>query len=124
MSDCPANGMRRLQTVLTKDFGLDLTGYVLRDATGISADGTTIVGLARRIGIGTEAWIATLAPTPPCTLLGDLNQDGVINGDDIDGFVRLIIGLPPEPGEDPSCADFGTGTLDGDTAAFIIALMS
>ncbi len=37
------HGMRNLQTVLT-EMGLDLTGWSLRGAGGISADGTMIVG--------------------------------------------------------------------------------
>ena len=59
-----------------------------------------------------------------CTLQGDLNQDGVINGDDIDGFIRAKLNQPPEPGEDPTCADLGTGTVDGDTAAFLAELLN
>jgi probable HAF family extracellular repeat protein len=38
------HGMRNLKGVLESDFGLDLTGWTLRFATGISADGTAIVG--------------------------------------------------------------------------------
>jgi len=40
------HGMRLLQDVLTSEYGLDLTGYSLREALGISADGRTIVGSA------------------------------------------------------------------------------
>jgi probable HAF family extracellular repeat protein len=63
------NGMRRLQDVLETDFGLDLTGWLLREARAISADGTVIVG----IGIygGTfQAWMAQL-PT------SDSDNDGI-----------------------------------------------
>ncbi|MFG6094761.1 hypothetical protein SPB21_05900 [Leptothoe sp. ISB3NOV94-8A] len=38
------NGMRSLQAVFTDEFGLDLTGWKLGAATGISDDGLTIVG--------------------------------------------------------------------------------
>ena len=38
------NGMRDLQILLSVDLGLDLEGVTLRSATGISADGTVIVG--------------------------------------------------------------------------------
>jgi len=39
-----AHGLRLLQDVLTRDYGLDLTGWTLQNALGVSADGSTIVG--------------------------------------------------------------------------------
>ena len=59
-----ANGMRGLSTVLAA-FGLDLTDWSLGTATGISADGLTIVGRGTHDG-QTQAWIARLdaAPVP------------------------------------------------------------
>jgi uncharacterized membrane protein len=51
------NGMRSLKKALNDDFGVDLAGWTLTEATGISCDGLTIVGN----GIGPdgrlEAWI-------------------------------------------------------------------
>jgi hypothetical protein len=38
------HGMRNLKEFLEGDLGLDLTGWTLRFATGISDDGTAIVG--------------------------------------------------------------------------------
>ncbi len=38
------DGIQNLRDVLALDFGLDLTGWTLWEATGISADGRTIVG--------------------------------------------------------------------------------
>ena len=61
--------------------------------------------------------------TQPCLLTGDVNVDGVVNGLDIEGFVRAKLGLPPLPGENEICADYGTGTLDGDIAAFVADLI-
>lgn len=52
-----ANGMRNLTTVLT-DVGLDLTGWALVSARGISEDGLTIVGYGPTGE--TEAWLARL----------------------------------------------------------------
>jgi probable HAF family extracellular repeat protein len=60
------NGMRSLTTVLT-DLGLDLTGWDLRTATGISADGSTIVGDGVNNGVE-QAWIAVI-PEPGTGLL-------------------------------------------------------
>ena len=62
------NGMRNLESVLENDFGLDLTGWTLKQATGISADGLTIVGLGTNPGGLSEAWIAEV-PEPATLLL-------------------------------------------------------
>jgi uncharacterized membrane protein len=63
----PTHGMRELDQVLT-GLGLSLTGWTLSTATGVSADGQTIVGS----GIGpegtTEAWLVTI-PEPGTVLL-------------------------------------------------------
>ncbi|GMU34142.1 MAG: hypothetical protein AMXMBFR20_20140 [Planctomycetia bacterium] len=56
-------GMRELQTVLSIDFGLDLAGWQLISATGISSDGTVITGAGINPGGQTEAWIAVI-PEP------------------------------------------------------------
>ena len=59
-----------------------------------------------------------------CALVGDVNQDGLINGVDIDGYLRAKLGQPPAVGEQPLCADFGNGgDLALDTAAFVDALL-
>jgi hypothetical protein len=58
-----------------------------------------------------------------CPQMGDVNQDGSVNGLDVGGFVRAKLGLPPEPGENPACAEYG-GTLQEDIDAFIADLLS
>jgi uncharacterized membrane protein len=55
-------GMRSLQQVLDQEHGLDLTGWWLEDARGISADGRVIVGTGRSPSAAAEAWIAVLSP--------------------------------------------------------------
>src|SRR5690606_33260031 len=57
-------GARLLHEVLVNDYGLDLTGWELRAATGVSADGTVIVGSGRNPAGHEEGWIARLGNGP------------------------------------------------------------
>ncbi|MFN7247936.1 MAG: PEP-CTERM sorting domain-containing protein [Microcystis sp.] len=57
-------GMRSLQQVLTNDYGLDLTGWFLKEANAISADGLTVVGYGTNPNGLNEAWIARLDTQP------------------------------------------------------------
>ncbi len=58
------NGMRSLKDVLVNDYGLDLTGWTLMSARGISDDGRTIVGYGfHPDNLNTEAWVVRL-PAP------------------------------------------------------------
>ncbi|MCS7466117.1 PEP-CTERM sorting domain-containing protein [Stieleria sp. ICT_E10.1] len=65
------NGMRDLSEVLTSDYGLNLDGWDLSRATGISDDGETIIGYGLNPFGGTEAWVAnvTVVPEPSSTAL-------------------------------------------------------
>ncbi len=64
-----ARGLRSLRAVLIGDFGLDLSGWILSGATGISMDGMTIVGTGYGPSPGNEeAWIAII-PEPSTALL-------------------------------------------------------
>jgi len=55
------NGMRNLKDILTRQFGLDLTGWTLNDAYGVSDDGVTIVGTGYNPAGKREAWIANIS---------------------------------------------------------------
>jgi uncharacterized membrane protein len=61
------HGMRSMQTVLT-NYGVDLTGWTLTAARGISYDGQTIVGYGINPQGVTEGWIASI-PEPGTILL-------------------------------------------------------
>ena len=52
------HGMRSLRDLLAEHFNLDLTGWVLTRATGVSGDGTVIVGNGENPKGDNEAWIA------------------------------------------------------------------
>ncbi len=68
------NGMRNLQNVLTVDYGMNLTGWTLTQASAISADGLSIVGWGTNPANDTEAWHVTL----PTLCLGDTDGDGMV----------------------------------------------
>jgi hypothetical protein len=59
--------MQLIQNVLAAD-GIEITGWTLEEATGISADGTTIVGYGVDPNGQTQAWIAHVQPEF-CTML-------------------------------------------------------
>jgi probable HAF family extracellular repeat protein len=66
------HGLRELEQVLS-DLGLDLGGWSLQNATDVSDDGLTIVGLGKNPSGDTEAWIAVLSQIPnPLTVSGSL----------------------------------------------------
>ena len=66
-----ANGMRDIAQLLT-DANLDLTGWSLEEATGVSADGRVIVGNGRNPNGISRGWIAVIPEpgTAPLLALG------------------------------------------------------
>lgn len=75
-------GVRRLQEVLETDYGLNLQGWFLAAATGISDDGKTIVGWGFNPGGETEAWVVTL------------NSSQIVTGS-FAATVTFVLGNPP-----------------------------
>ncbi len=69
-----SGGMRSIQELLVDDYGLDLTGWRLTFAFGVSADGLNIVGGGINPLGSAEAWIVTLSPPVPPAL--DTTFDG------------------------------------------------
>jgi len=63
------NGMQSLQ-VLLGTLGVDLTGWQLSEARGISADGRTIVGYGRNPSGSREAFVAVIPEPSTALLLG------------------------------------------------------
>lgn len=73
-----AEGIRKVEAVLVAA-GVDLGGWKLRSATGVSADGSVICGTGTNPDGKTEAWVAdlkggTLPPKPPETKSGRRKQ--------------------------------------------------
>jgi len=57
-------------------------------------------------------------PMPVCLRSGDVDGNGTVDGGDIAGFVRVRLSVP-EPTDNVTCADYGSGTFEGDVAAFV-----
>jgi uncharacterized membrane protein len=108
-----ANGMRSLAEELEQEYGLELGGWQLRSATGIS--GTNAFGEFTVVGEGinpageTEGFIAILSPT-------DCN-------DGVDGDGDLLVDFPADPqctspgdrSEEADCSDGLDNDGDGQT---------
>jgi len=65
------NGIRVLQDMLINDYGLgsQLTGWMLSEATGISADGKVITGFGINPGGQTQAWMVQIPEPATLTML-------------------------------------------------------
>jgi probable HAF family extracellular repeat protein len=63
----PAHGIRLLSQVLTED-GIDLTGWTLQVATGVSGDGDTIVGFGHDRAVTSRGGSRpSPSPAPACS---------------------------------------------------------
>ncbi|MCP4251299.1 MAG: hypothetical protein GY778_30045, partial [bacterium] len=111
-----AEGMRSLQDILTVDFGLDLTGWQLTQANGISDDGLVIVGRGTNPDGVVEGWVVNL--TPACGYaLCDVNDDGLVNVADVAPFITVLLD-PVAALPDERCA--ADANDDGDNNALDI----
>jgi len=64
-----AHGMRSIKNVLQDEYGLDLTGWNLEEAYGLSADGLTISGWGFNPLGQREAWVAHIPEPASLALL-------------------------------------------------------
>jgi probable HAF family extracellular repeat protein len=124
------SGTRPFQDVLTREFGLDLSGWELTNINGVSDDGTVYVGSGKNPGGLGEAWIVSLpfgcrdAEDNDGDGLIDLNDPGCSDSDDLserdeelacddgldndnDGFTDFLADLDQDgisdPPGDPGC---------------------
>lgn len=81
-----AHGMRGLQEVLEGELGMELAGWTLLSASGISGDGTVIAGEGISPEGHTEGWIVHI-PRAGCR--ADLNGDGLVDFLDYLEFLNL-----------------------------------
>jgi uncharacterized membrane protein len=96
------HGMRDLNDVLREDFQLDLGGFFLSFATGVSADGRVICGTGINTDGDQEAWVVNLRA--PCA--ADFDHSGAVNSQDFFDFLAAFFASDPR-------ADFnGNGSVD------------
>lgn len=114
-----ADGSQFLRTVLTDDYGLDVSAWNrFTEVHAISSDGRSIVGtgLLWNIPSGTgshsEAFLAYLPPLP-CDLPGNVDGNCVVDARDGAAFPACMTG-PAAPGLETSCHD---ADVDQDTDA-------
>ena len=96
-------GMRNLQAILEVQLGLNLAGWTLTDARGVSPNGNTIVGYGINPLGATEGWIATLSSVVPC--FADINSDNSVNVTDL---LALLAAWGPNPGHPADTNGDGT----------------
>jgi probable HAF family extracellular repeat protein len=97
------HGLRDLTVVLT-DLGVNLSGWELTEARGISANGHVIVGTGRNPAGNVEAWRADLG-APPIPIGGDFDADGDIDLQDYAALPACLTGPNAGP-PTPSCVAF------------------
>lgn len=117
-----ARGVRDLGAYLTS-LGVHMTDWSLTTVTGMSSDGSTLVGMGRR-GTRTTAFLITglecACPEPRC--LADLNRDGNSDQFDIEWLINYIGGVMGDYCLDPDLNR--DGNLDQDDVSFLIHIIA
>lgn len=111
----PVNGYRLIEDIL-RDAGSLPTGFSLTIATGISADGTVIVGNGVGPGFTPRGWVAVIprtdaSPCPECA--ADFDGNGGVDGGDLAAFFSAF-----EEGGECADVDANGGVDGGDLALF------
>lgn len=110
------DGLRNLTELLTSEYGLDLNGWSLTAAAGVSTDGTHVVGWGNNPDGKEEAWLATI-PSGFCqTSFAPLRQSDPAWRDSRYATIevdRFINDLPASPLRDDlerlkQCVTIGT----------------
>jgi len=76
-----------------------------------------------QVGIETAFTGTSSIFTTGCSHPGDADGNSVVNGHDVDGFIRFWFGTSLET-DNPFCAFFGTFTLEDEVAAFVAAVLA
>lgn len=124
-----SNGMRSLKTVL-EDGGVDMTGWTLTEARGVSDDGQTIVGYGTHNG-NAEAFVAIIADPPG--EIGVTGAGGPISDGGTANFGNHAVGMNKvrtfqisndATGDATSLSDFSITKDGADAAAFTVGAIS
>ncbi len=104
------HGIRPLRQLLVQQYGLNLDGWSLEEASAISDDGRTIVGTGTNPAGQREGWVARL----PVIVPADFDEDGDVDGEDVETFHSCGTGpgIPYGPDVVPSACPL---TFDPDT---------
>src|SRR5690606_2124712 len=113
-------GMQNLKEFLETEYGLDLTGWMLGEATAISADGTTIVGLGINPDGFEEGWRVIIPSSssggciaPNTFFLDEIDDTSVSfswepSPSEVNGYNWLVMYVGQVPGVDEPGASGNT----------------
>ncbi len=90
----PGDRHPRLLSDVLRDDGAYLGAWTLSEATGISDDGTTVIGIGLDPQGVPGGWVATLLPR----VWLDFNRDGLVSCDDLSDYMTAYFTLPPVSG--------------------------
>ena len=121
-----ARNVDNVETALGSGASLQTTGSAVTGACCFPDGTCTIETSAGCTGTYQgDGTVCTPNPCPqPCAVLGDFTGDGLVIGDDVQGFVDCYVGFDPlAPG--CSCADMnGNGTFEeADINSFVDCLL-